>query len=218
MSLQIADYEIQKVLVVEDNLSAQEAYQYSLEDMELEPVLERGPLGSLEDYISSATSRCDAAICDHHLAQSGYANFNGAKLVAEMNSRRRPAVLCTAWEEAGIDEIRLFRRNIPCLLKPDQLDPDSFRRALELCIDEFGGRFRPSRYPSRTLIRIEDVDQDNAYVVVPGWNPQEVIRLALRAISSDVRAYIKVGARLHAHVNIGAERQEELYFDLWETM
>ena len=130
--------------------------------------------------------------------------------------RRRPAVLCTAWEEAGVDEIRLFRRNIPCLLKPDELDPESFRRALELCIEEFEGHFRPSRYPSRTLVRVEDMDQDNAYVVLPGWNPQEVIRLTLRAISPDVRAYVKVGARLHAHVNIGAERQEELYFDLWE--
>ena len=216
MSLQIANHEIRKVLVVEDNPNAREGYQYTLEDMDLEPVLDRGPLGNLENYIAGVTSRCDAAICDHHLKESGYANFNGAKLVAEMNRRQRPAVLCTAWEEAGVDEIRLFRRNIPCLLKPGELDPESFRRALDLCIDEFRDHFRPSRYPSRTLVRVEDVDQDNAYVVLPGWNPQEVIRLARGAISSAVHSYLRAGARLHAKVNIGAERQEELYFDQWE--
>ncbi|MFY9820529.1 MAG: hypothetical protein WAM82_04055 [Thermoanaerobaculia bacterium] len=218
MSLQIANYEIRQVLVVEDNPSAREGYQDSLEDMEmdLKPVLEKGPLGNLEDYISDAIGRCDAAICDHHLKESGYAVFNGAKLVAEMNRRQRPAVLCTAWEEAGVDEIRLFRRYIPCLLKPGELDPETFRQALELCIGEFRGRFRPSRYPSRTLVRVEDVDRENAYVVLPGWNPQEVIRLTREAISPDVRSYLKAGARFHARVNIGAERQDELYFEQWE--
>jgi CheY-like chemotaxis protein len=217
MGLDIAEYTIQQVLVVEDNPSAREGYQYTLEDMDLEPVLETGPLRDIVDYVASATERCDAAICDHHLAESGYADFNGARFVAEMNSRQRPAVLCTAWEEAAVDEIRLFRRNIPCLLKPSDLDPENLRHALELCIDEFHGRFRPSRYPSRTLVRVEDVDRDNAYVILPGWNPQEVIRLPLRAISTDVNSSITVGARVHARVNIGAERQEELYFYQWET-
>jgi CheY-like chemotaxis protein len=217
MSLQIANREIQQVLVVEDNSDAREGYQYTLEDMHLEPVLEKGPLGKLEAYISTVAGRYDAAICDHHLTESGYAEFNGAKLVAEMNRRQQPAVLCTAWEEAGVDEIRRFRRDIPCLLKPGELDPESFRRALKLCIDEFDGHFLPSRYPSRTLVRVEDVDQENAYVILPGWNPQEVIRLTLRTISPDVRSSVKTGVRLHAHVNIGAERQEELYFDQWEV-
>jgi CheY-like chemotaxis protein len=216
MSLQIANHEIRQVLVVDDNPSAREGYKYTLEDLDLEPVLEQGPLGILETYLSGVTTRCDAAICDHHLKESGYAAFNGAKLAAEMNRRQRPAVLCTAWEEAGVDEIRLFRRNIPCLLKPGELDPETLRQALELCIDEFRDHFRPSRYPSRTLVRVEDVDQENAYVVLPGWNPQEVIRLTREAISSDVRSYLKAGARLHAKVNIGAERQDELYFEQWE--
>jgi len=216
MSLQIANHEIRHVLVVEDNPGARESYQYTLEDMDLEPVLEKGPLGNLESYISAVTGRCDAAICDHHLKESGYAGFNGAKLVAEMNSRQQPAVLCTAWEEAVVDEIRLFRKNIPCLLKPGEFDPESFQRALEVCIDEFRGHFQPSRYPSRTLVRVEAVDQDNVYVVLPGWNPQEVIRLTRAAIGPDVRSYIEAGARLHARVNIGAERQDELYFDQWE--
>jgi CheY-like chemotaxis protein len=215
MSLQIADREIQNVLVVEDNSDARESYQYTLEDMELEPVLEAGPLGTLEAYIATI-GRYDAAICDHHLTESGYAHFTGARLVAEMNRRRQPAVLCTTWEGAVVDEIRRFRRNIPCLLKPGELDPESFRRALKQCIDEFDGCFLPSRYPSRTLVRVEEVDDANAYVILSGWNPEEVIRLTLKTISPEMHPYLKAGARLHSYVNIGAERQEELYFDQWE--
>ena len=71
MSLQISDHEIRQVLVVEDSPGAREGYQYTLEDMNLEPILENGPLGSLSDYIAGLAQRCDAAICDHHLTQSG---------------------------------------------------------------------------------------------------------------------------------------------------
>lgn len=216
MSLQIAGHEIRHVGVIEDDRSAREGYQYTLEDMDLEPILEEGPLGKLEDFLAGRAQHYEAAICDHHLAQSGYAAFNGARLVAAMNSRKQPAVLCTAWDEANIDEIRLFRRDIPCLLKPRDLEPVSFRRALELCIEEFRGHFRPSRFPSRTLVRVEEIDTENVYVILPGWNPQEVIRLTRRAISPEVHSYLKAGARLHAKVNVGAERQEELYFDEWE--
>jgi hypothetical protein len=146
----------------------------------------------------------------------GYAPFNGAELVAAMNLRYRPAVLCTAWEEAGVDEIRLFRKHIPCLLKPDELGPESFQRAMELCINEFEGRLQPSRHPSRTLVRVEEVNEGYAFIVLPGWNPYQVIKLTLKAISADVRPYVEMGARLHAMVNIGADRHEELYFDQWE--
>lgn len=216
MSLQIAELEIRRVGVIEDERGAREGYQDTLEDMDLEPILEEGPLRGLEDYIAGPALRYQAAICDHHLVQSGYADFNGAKLVAAMNRRQQPAVLCTAWDEANIDEIRPFRRDIPCLLKPRELDPDSFRRALELCIEEFRGRFQPSRLLSRTLVRVEETDKENVYVVLPGWNPEEVVRLTRRAISPEVHSYLQAGARLHAKVNIGAERQEELYFDEWE--
>lgn len=216
MSLQIASHQIQRVLVVEDNSAARDSYQYTLEDMDLEPILEKGPLSDLETYISSVAGRYDAAICDHHLTESGYAAFNGARLVAEMNLRCKPAVLCTMWERAGVDEIRRFRKNIPCLLKPNELNLDNFRRALTVCIDELNGCFLPERFASRTLVRVEDIDKDNVDVILPGWNPQEVVRLSLQTINRDVRSLLKVGARLHAHVNIGAERQEELYFDQWE--
>src|SRR3954471_4252239 len=154
MSLQIAEHEIRHVGVIEDERGAREGYQYTLEDMDLEPILEEGPLRGLEDYIAGPARRYEAAICDHHLAQSGYADFNGAKLVAAMNQRKQPAVLCTAWDEENIDEIRPFRRDIPCLLKLRELDPDSFRRALELCIEKFRGPSRPSRFPSRALVRV----------------------------------------------------------------
>jgi len=53
-----------------------------------------------------------------------YATFNGAELVASLYDRKLPAILCTRFEFADLDEIRPYRQRIPALLRPDELDVD----------------------------------------------------------------------------------------------
>ena len=132
-----------------------------------------------------------------------------------------PALLCTKWHTADIDEMRPYRRYIPSLIVPANLEPASIKSGLEVCIREFDGDYRPVRRPWRALIRIEDVRKTDGgsefvKVVVPAWNSNEVVRLSASMIPRDIFKKLEAGTRLHAKVNLGAVGNEDLFFEEWE--
>lgn len=220
MTLTLADRSIHRVYIIDDDPNVRIAYEYPVEELSLQPVLAEGPLPALNDFIAQTLQVAEAAICDYRLRVRNYANFDGAESVAMMYENQFPAVLCTRWETASIDEMRRYRRYIPVLLRPDELNPDSFVHGLECCIEEFQGKFRPSRRPWKTLVRVEEVDPERSYfyVVIPGWDSNEVIRIRLDDVPSDIQEHI-IGEqmRFHAQVNMGAEGSEDLYFEEWES-
>ncbi len=223
MSLQIEGRTIQKVLVIDDEEDSREAWGFSVEDLGLVPVPVRGPLTNIERFLIQIPRKADAILCDYHLKTTPYANFNGDDLVASCYKQELPGVLCTRFLDADIDIMRRHLRSIPALLKPSELDPDTLKRGLERCIREFRGEFDPSRKSWRTLIRIEDIEDIEPmgsiswfYVIIPGWNPAEAVRLPLDLLPSPLQRAIKPGIRLHARVNVGAESQQSLYFEDWE--
>lgn len=76
---------------------------------------------------------------------------------------------------------------------------------------------KPSHRPWRTLIRVDDVGESFADLIVPAWDSQCVIRLTLADIPANVRERIDSGQkRFHAEVNIGAEDTKDLYIINWE--
>jgi hypothetical protein len=104
------------------------------------------------------------------------------------------------------------------LIKPSDLDPDSFVDGLSLCIDEFNGDFRQNRKPSRTLVRVEEVEKDVVYLVVPGFSQQDVIRIRRGDLPRSIDEIVGKGrTRLHAFVNLGAETEDELFFENWDV-
>ncbi len=218
MALEILDTSIERVAIIDDDPSVRDSYEFSVEDLKLEPIQEAGPIRDLDNFVIKAMAQSEAAICDHHLRVSNYAVFDGAELVAAFYRLNFPAVLCTRWEKARIHEIRRFRRRIPVLLNPEDLNPENIAKGFEFCLREFRSEFSPSRRPWRTLVRVADADQIKGFfdVVVPGWDPREVIRLRTDEIPERFRRRIAPGVRLYAHVNIGAESQEELFFEYWE--
>jgi hypothetical protein len=189
-------------------------------DLRLEPVPEAGPLASLEEFAGEAAKRTQGAVCDYQLGARNYAPFHGAALVAAWYELGYPALLCTKWEQAVIDEMRRFRPRIPVLIKPSELDPDRLVAGLEVCIRELRGERTSSRRVWRTLVRVEDVSPDRnmrAYVVLPAWDNERVVRIPVTDIPEAVRPAVKPDARLYAWVNLGAETNEELFFDRWEV-
>jgi hypothetical protein len=221
MALTIAKRSIKKISIIDDQAPVRESYELSVEDLGLESVSEVGPLEKLPLCVEAVSRRADAAICDYNLKVKAYSSFNGAELAAEFYKVRFPAVLCTKWHTAVIDEMRPFRRFIPSLVDPAKLDPTSIKIGLESCIREFDGDFRAVRRPWRTLIRVEDIrksDQGSefVYVVVPAWNSNEVVKLPAMLIPPEVFQQLGAGSRLHAKVNLGALGNEELFFEDWE--
>ena len=65
-------------------------------------------------------------------------------------------------------------------------------------------------------MRVERVDAQVASVVLPAWNHREVVSVPVQDIPAAILQDFAQGSRCHAHVNIGAERKEDLVFKDWE--
>lgn len=216
----IEDKTIENVGVVDDDPSARESYELTLEDAAVLPKGEVGPLGALSDFVKSARERLDALLCDHHLRIRNYSNFDGAQLAAALYEVKVPTVLCTRWEDAQLDLIRPYRDRVPALIQADDLSPDTFIDALTLTVRELRGEYSHERRPWRTQVHIADVGVDEQkeffYVDLPGWTSDKVIRLRKSDLGRKLSKRLRIDARWHAEVNVGAEDSWELYFRNWE--
>jgi CheY-like chemotaxis protein len=221
MSITIAGRTLHRAKVVDDDANARRSVALVVNDADLEAIEVAGPLPSLQEFVRQTVEQSDAIVCDHRLKRTNYALFDGAEAVASFYRERFPAVLCTSYVKADIDSMRQYRREIPALFSTPA-NPDNIARGLEQCIEEFSGHFRPTRKLWRTLIRVEDRNDESVphliYVVVPGWSAAEAIRLPMNLLPTAIQPNIKPGSRLFAKTNLGAEKQEDLFFQDFEPV
>lgn len=206
---------IQRVAVIDDDKQARDAMAESIVDADLQPVIQQERLNSLEDLIGNLEGGADAAICDHRLKPRNYASFQGAEAVAELYRMHFPALLITAWSTEDIDNIRPYRREIPILVRSGGLEPQIIRDGIVVCLNEFENNYLKERKPHRILIRIEDVDSSFIYIIIPSWDSNTGLRLP-RSIIPTHFGEIMPGMRLFSEVNIGASKNEDLYFSQFE--
>lgn len=220
MSITVARRTISRVQIIDDDPSARKAYGFRIADLKLEPVPQDGPLTNIDALVAHSKEVAEAAILDHHLTKKRYATFNGAELAARLYQENFPAILCTRYEKANVDEIRPYRRFIPVLFTPDSenLEPDSLCAGLACCFGEFDGEFEAHRRPWRTLVRVDSFDDNFVYVIIPAWDPRQTVRLTLAHLPKLIHERIRKGRkRFHAQVNVGAEQNEDLFFESWES-
>ncbi|MEU8081314.1 hypothetical protein AB0B31_38400 [Catellatospora citrea] len=213
----IAGSVIERVAIIDDEAGVRAAYRLELEQ-EFEPHIEDGPLGLLDTCVKRMKSHVDAALCDHKLtSRSNYATYDGAKLAAALNQSSLPAVLCTRYEPAKLEEIRRYRPHIPVLLHPDEFSQETFRYALETTIRELQGEFTQWRRPWRAQVHIEDVEDQWLYVRIPARDENKLIRLDKSDLPMELQNRIQPDRRLYAMVNVGADHSRDLYFMDWES-
>ena len=209
--------EIERVAVVDDDALVRRTYSDVVYDMSLEVLDIVGPLNGIP-MAMDAVSSADAVLCDHQLG--AYAQFTGAEFVSNLYRSGKPAVLCTQWGAARRDELSIFRRWLPVVLEPPP-EPDAIESTIEKCIGEFEGVFNQSRRAWRTLVRVENIRTERTdrtiELVVPGWNPNQIVARPLELVPEDVRPNLERGSRLFARVNIDALESDELYFFGWEV-
>jgi len=215
MSATMLPDKIHRVAVIDDDEQAREAMAESIEDANLQPVVQRTRLNSLDELIRKLTRDADAALCDHRLTPRNYAAFQGAEAVAALYQISFPALLVTAWSTEDIDNIRPYRRKIPVLIRSGGLEPRIIREGITVCLNEFNSVFLKERKPQRVLLRIEDTDSSFAYVIVPSWDPDTGLKLPLTLFPAHL-GHIDPGMRFFAIVNIGALKNEDLFFDGFE--
>jgi len=212
--------QIERISVIDDDPTNRDGYSLFIEELAIEALKEDGPFSSVTECAGRVLASSQAAISDFKLRVKNYATFNGAELVALLYEKRVPAILCTRFEWADIDQIRPFRSCIPSLLRPDELDTESIPLALERCVQEFHSEFMQTRRPWKALIRVEDIHTEpgqgtNIDVCIPSWNNNVMIRLMQSEIPEWLHAGLTPNKRVYANVNLGAERPEDLYFANW---
>lgn len=209
-----------RISIVDDEPGSIESYGFTVEDADRVPVPQLGPLGSLDDYLSKTHRGADAGLSDFDLHTHSYADFTGAELVARWYDQAFPGVLCTRYEKAQIERIRPYRRKIPVLLKPDELNIDTLMTGLEKCIREISGDFTPVRRPWRTQVHFlyQDNDTHNTFFAeIPGWSSTEILKIRLDDLPAYVRINVREDYRCHAYANVGAVEAEDLYLCDWVT-
>ena len=212
----IHDRYIERALIVDDEEGARDAYEYLIEDMELQPQKVTGPLYDLPKFISSIEPN-EVVLCDFHLKKHSYAQCDGDRLMADCFRAGVPGVLCTTIAEAPIR--RDYLRYIPGLLRTGTPQPIELRRAWEKCALELDGCFESARRPWRTLVRVADVDLDHRcfYAVVPSWDVRRKVRIDNDNLPPEIQDLVEPDRRFHAVVNTGAESHYDLFFDDWES-
>jgi hypothetical protein len=216
MARKIRNRQIERLCIIDDDEQSRLAMGYNMEDSDLILVPQNEKVLSLESYFKDIVKQSDAVVSDHHLRKKNYFPVNGAEVVSQCYDKKIPSVLVTRYEQAVMDEIRRFRQKIPVILSPDEFDIDSLMRSLEVCENEFHGEFAPSRKIWRTLIRIDDVDDNHFFAIIPAWNPNEMISIIKRDLPKVVQDAIMPDLRLHAKVNIDASLSNDLFFTDWE--
>ena len=216
MSFYLENRQISTIWVIDDDPNARDSYGFTLEDMGLEarPVtdLQDGTLAALRQSVGST----GAVLCDYHLKKRDYSRHNGDYVVARCFQKGIPGVLCTSIHGAPINRQDL--RYIPGWLKTSPMNETNLRGALEHCIEELTIGYRPSRRPWRTLVRVDNMDEERRglTVVVPAWSTRTKIQLHFDDIPENIHELAEPDRRFHAHVNIGAEDSRDLYFCKWE--
>lgn len=212
-----------KIVIIDDDkdLAQTACWEVEAADYEAFPIVE-GSFNSIDDLILEIPKDVYGVLCDHRLSKSGLASFYGSDLVAALYEQKIPALLETQFYDMDSDvSIRKHRHKIPVLLDRDSVNSSTILTGLQTCWLELNGTFTSGRKPYRNIVRLVDIseesNEDVVDVIIPSWNPRRAARLPLSLIREWILNFEpKIGTRLIANVNSGAEKPEDLYFTDFE--
>lgn len=218
----IAQVSHKKIAIVDDEKNLAESTGWEVEDAGFQPVIVDGHFSEVDALARYIVENAQGVLCDHRLAIYGLTNFPGSTLVAALYDLKFPSILMSQFTKMDTSlAIRKSRRKIPILLSREEVNAASITKGIKDCILEFSGQVPSSRKPYRTLIRVTSTDKESGEdvvdAIVPGWNPHEAVRFPAVLIPENIRQKaLKPGVRLFAHVNIGADKSDDIYFEKFQ--
>jgi ActR/RegA family two-component response regulator len=210
------------IAIVDDDKSLAETTAWDVEEAGYQPfLLKNEHFHNVNELASLIIENSQGAVCDHRLSNSGFANFFGAELVAALYDRKFPSLLITQYTEMDTSfSIRKWRHKIPVLLSREEADASTISRGIEVCKSELYGKIPSTRKSRRTIVSITNIDQESGEMVVdafvPSWNPYQAVRFPASLVPEHLRDILKPDVYLFAHVNTGAEKSDDLYFEKFE--
>jgi hypothetical protein len=211
-----------RVAIIDDLEDSRNQTKDELASFGVCPVVLSGPFDSAASMVRAIKDvRAEAAIFDYKLNTNDFSRDSGAAGASSTYCEHISAMLVTKYSKADLPDIRPYRRWIPDVVFPDDLDYDCLMNSIAICRSEFEGTFRVTRRPWRAQVRVEGFDRRPSGhlfldLIVPGWNSERVIRTAVHPIDMDRLTDVKEGNRYHARVNLGAEHQDDLYISGFE--
>lgn len=211
------NYTIQKIAIIENESSDAQLPTQEVEAAGFEPVFINHRFHSVEEMAAYIKAEAQGAICAHHLMGYGLPHFYGAKLVASLYDLKFPALLVTRYADIDNDvSIRQWRDKIPVLLRRDEAYAENITDGITSCVSELHGNIPSSRKSYRTLLEIINVTNESnekvVDVIIPGWNPHRAVRFPASLIPSEFQDSVAPDVAFFAHINIGAENADDLYF------
>jgi hypothetical protein len=122
-------------------------------------------------------------------------------------------MLLTTFQEPERLTLRAARARVPVIKGRDDFRVEDVRDLREIVLSEMAERPVASRRPHRVLLRVEAVRDSQADVVVPSWSRDHAFVLTKDLIAPNIRNRVRPGEYLLGDVNIGAEKEEDIYFD-----
>ncbi len=218
MGILIADKKVDRLCIIDDDEGVRLSYVEEFYDSKFEAFPQNDKVEDVDYFLKKTIRESDAVISDHQIKKKqNYFPINGAQVVSMCYERHIPSVLVTKYDQAQLSEIRKFRKNIPVILNPSHFGEDSIFQSLEVCIKEFKGIKRADRKLWRTIVRIDAIEENHIYIIIPGWDTTEVIAVGMDELPMNIRPIIEVDKRMHIEVNIGCESVHDIYFGEWET-
>lgn len=209
-----------KVTVVDDDALVLEDLMDGLRDCDFEPMTLNDRYGNEIDRMvrEIQAQNADFVICDHRLQPGGLASFHGLGVVRKLLEANRPAMLLTMYQQtSGLRmTLRESRHLLPVVASRDDFEAENVARYAEICVRELENNPVEERRAHRTLIRVDWADpttgNETIDVVISGWSPDHAITVPAKCIDPAILPNIKTGDYLMGDINIGAEREDDLFF------
>ncbi|MEA0761501.1 hypothetical protein VDP59_016640 [Xanthomonas campestris pv. campestris] len=144
----------------------------------------------------------DAVLIDYNLRKGNFSTENGIVIAARLFRQMKPTVLTTVHKMADIEEGIWLGRYVPALLNKSRMS--EIESALSRAVDELQGKIRPERKAYRTIVRVENIDQRHANLVILAHDPHATIVVSTPELKKRLNTDITPGTRFKAEVNIGA--------------
>ena len=210
-----------KIAIYDDIDEARESTADIIHDAGYIPIVINEPIVNFDDCVNHL-AKFDGVLIDHRLSAGNYGEFNGAMVIRQLYSRKKPALLFTAWAVGDPEALQPYKRYLVNVVSKGEEDElEKIVNGFKICVDELNNIFIPERRPTRTIIVIandyegeENLNRVDAFV--PSWNPNEGVTFPIEIIPEQFRSYLKEGQLFIADVNTGAESQHDLFYENFE--